>query len=198
LKKNETMKKIFILFLLLISAYSYGQSFSDFLKSSEDRSILQCNVDSVTSSLVYLRRKDSPFYGIGVPWKQVRGLYLSDSTMKKRVVEMGNSKYLVSHPSQLSVSSTGVVTSSPVSLTDSLSRLTVSYHLERAGVNLNAGEWLYLLSGIIGTTAFFAKDINQVKTIAGVSLGVAVVGFGVKLSGGNHLILAGQKIRYRK
>lgn len=192
------MKKILLLFFVLFSSLSYGQSFSDFIKVAGDRSILQCNVDSVSSTLVYLRRKDSPFYGIGVPFKEIRGLFVSDTSLRKKIATTSNFKILVSHPSQLSVSTSGKIVDSPVSLSDSVSRMAVSYHLERAGVNLNAGEVLSIVAGIVGGCTIFAKDLDQVKTISGIAMGVGIVAVGVRISGGKHLILAGQKIKYRK
>jgi hypothetical protein len=185
-------------FLLFFSAFANGQSFSDYIKIYEDRAVLQCSVDSVNSNLVFIRRKDAPYYGVGIPWKQVQGLYLSDTLLKKVVTESGYAKVLVSHPSQLSMTILGNVRESSVSLTDSLSRVTLSYHLERAGINLNAGERLGLLAVLVGGCTVFAKDFNQVKTISGIGAGIGLIGLGVRLFGGKHLILAGQKIRYRK
>jgi hypothetical protein len=51
---------------------------------------------------------------------------------------------------------------------------------------------------LIGECTVFAKDINQVKTISGIAAGIGLIGLGIRISGGKHLILAGQKIRYRK
>jgi hypothetical protein len=192
------MKQLLSAFLLLFSAYANGQSFSDYIKIYGERAVLQCSVDSVNSTIVYLRRKDAPFYGLGISWKQVQGLYISDTSLKKAVAISGHSKLLVSHPSLLSVTIQGNVRESSVSLTDSLSRVTISYHLERAGINLNAGERLGLLAVLVGGCTVFAKDLNQVKTISGIAAGIGLIGLGVRISGGKHLILAGQKIRYRK
>jgi hypothetical protein len=51
---------------------------------------------------------------------------------------------------------------------------------------------------MIGGCTVFAKDINQVKTISGIAAGIGLIGLGIRISGGKHLILAGQKFRYLK
>ena len=192
------MKQLLSAFLLLFSAYANGQSFSDYIKIYGDGEIYQCSVDSVNSDLVILRKKETPFYRLGVPWKQVQGLFISDSVVKSKISSINYSRLLVKHPSHLLQTIGGKIGNSTVPLTDSLSRVALNYHLERAGVNLNAGEMLGLLAVLVGSCNVFATDIKQIKTISGIASGIGLLGIVVRISGGNHLKKAGQKNQYRK
>lgn len=193
------MKKIFFtLALALLASFSYAQTF-DLLKE-HGGNILKGKISKCDSSFIYFSRIDFPSKVLAIGYNTLAAVYVADTSMQQQICRV-NSRgcSIVSQKSDMVLSgSNGIPMNNQYILSDSLSRVALSYHLDRAGVNLNAGERLGLLSLLVGGCTVFAKNLNQVKTISGIAAGLGLIGLGVRISGGKHLILAGQKIRYRK
>ena len=193
------MKKIFFTVCLALFAMAAKAQKFDLLKE-RGGNILKGTVSKCDSSFIYFSRIEFPSKVLAIPYNTISAVYVSDSSMKQEICRVNPKACgMVSQKSDVVLSgSMGVPMNNQYILSDSLSRVALSYHLDRAGINLNAGERLGLLSLLVGGCTVFAKDINQVKTIGGIAAGIGLLGLAVRIKGGKHLIWAGQKIRYRK
>jgi hypothetical protein len=195
------MKKILLsLALVLIVIAANSQTQFDVVKLAEDGSLLKGKVSGCDSANLKFTRTDVPGKILSIPFKTLAAVYVSDSGMKNQICK--TSPLFCQKVSQKNdmvlAGSNGVPTRNNFILSDSLSRVALSYHLDRAGYNLNASNTLGFLAVAIGLSTIFTNDLKTAKAIGGVAFGVGIASIVVRYSGGKHLMLAGQKIRYRK